>query len=69
VCEPGDSGGPVYRLREERKLIGLVVGNYGVGRANVPTDVFVPLAGPQRIWVMAQMRRQAAEKAPKFVRK
>jgi V8-like Glu-specific endopeptidase len=58
VTEPGDSGGPVYLDRNERQLVGVVAGIVGGSRANVPTDVYVPLVGRNRDWIIRELGRK-----------
>lgn len=55
LTEPGDSGGPVYLARQERVLIALVEGALDASRANVPTDIFIPLGGSNRSWLLRQV--------------
>src|SRR5205823_6504871 len=53
--EPGDSGGPVYRVvRGERLLVALVLGRLGESRANVATDALLPLSQKNAAWVRDQ---------------
>ena len=58
LSEPGDSGGPVYLARQEGTLIALVEGALEASRANVPTDIFVPLGGDNRVWLLRQLPRK-----------
>ncbi len=58
LCEHGDSGGPVYLARQEHQLVGLMCGSVDFSRANVATDIYVPLGGRNRDWIMAHLPRQ-----------
>ena len=58
LTEPGDSGGPVYLARQDRTLIALVEGALDASRGNVPTDIFIPLGGKNRTWLLRQLRRK-----------
>jgi len=55
VCRPGDSGGPVYLTQNKHQLVAVVAQHRGFSRANVPTDIFVPLSGRTRNWIAEQL--------------
>lgn len=59
LCELGDSGGPVFlaRHQQQHQLVGLMCGSLGFSRANVATDVYVPLGGRNRDWIANQLPR------------
>ncbi len=61
TVEEGDSGGPVYLAGKEDKLIGLVSGHLGAGRANVKTDAFTPINRRNRAWIMRQVEQAVAK--------
>jgi len=63
LCELGDSGGPVYLARHEHQLVGLLCGSLGFSRANVPTDIYVPLGGRNKDWIASQLPRRTDVKA------
>jgi hypothetical protein len=58
LCEHGDSGGPIYLTRRDHQLVGLMCGSLGFTRANVPTDIYVPLGGRNREWLLTHLPRQ-----------
>lgn len=55
ISEPGDSGGPVYLARQEHTLAAVVEGALEASRGNVPTDIFIPLGGQNRAWLLRQL--------------
>ncbi len=55
VAEPGDSGGPIYLARRHGTLAALVEGALEASRANVPTDIYIPLGGKNRAWILRQL--------------
>jgi hypothetical protein len=63
ICELGDSGGPVYLAARPHQLVGLMCGSLGSSRANVPTDIYVPLGGRNKEWIANHVPRRAETKA------
>jgi hypothetical protein len=61
VCEPGDSGGPVYLAKDERQLVGLVCASLEFRRSGVATDIFVPLDAQHKAWVIRQLPHTSPE--------
>jgi len=58
TVEAGDSGGPIYVTgSKDRILVGIVSGNLGGTRANVSTDIFVPISEENVAWIRRQIPR------------
>lgn len=57
VAEPGDSGGPVYLARQKGTVAALIEGALDASRANVPTDIFIPLGGKNRTWLLRELKK------------
>lgn len=55
VCEPGDSGGPVYVAGKGSVVVAIVGGVMEESRANVPTDIYVPITRASREWILRQV--------------
>jgi len=65
ICEPGDSGGPIYLVKHEHELVGLVCGSQSFSRANVPTDIFIPLGGRNKEWIAKRLPRRTGGEVQK----
>jgi secreted trypsin-like serine protease len=55
MVEKGDSGGPVYSVGKEPKIVGLVSGLLEFHRGNVPTDAYLPIQRKNRAWILRQI--------------
>src|SRR5262249_13318769 len=55
VCEHGDSGGPVFVAGKANEVVAIVSGGLQESRANVPTDIFVPITRASREWILRQV--------------
>jgi secreted trypsin-like serine protease len=62
VAEKGDSGGPVFRKGDRRELAAVVSGHTEFNRRNVATDLYIPLTGKNREWIVKQMPKEGAAK-------
>jgi secreted trypsin-like serine protease len=58
VCEHGDSGGPVYVAGKPNEIVAVVGGVLEESRANVPTDIFVPITRASREWILRQAPKE-----------
>ncbi|MFN4259364.1 MAG: trypsin-like serine protease [Gemmataceae bacterium] len=58
VTEPGDSGGPVVVARQQKELAALISGYIPFSRANVPTDLLVPIDRLKRAWILQQVPKE-----------
>lgn len=55
VCEPGDSGGPVYVAGKGGEVVAVIGGVLEESRANAPTDIYVPISRANREWILRQI--------------
>lgn len=62
VAQEGDSGGPLFRLGDDREIVAVVSGAIGRRRANVPTDRYTPLAGTNTNWILEQVRERTRDR-------
>jgi len=58
TCTHGDSGAPVYS-QDKKKIVALVAGYLEWSRANVATDVLVPISGRDKAWITSITRQHA----------
>jgi hypothetical protein len=61
VVERGDSGGPVYVADKDHEIAAVVSGHIGLSQRFVATDLYVPLHGKNREWVLQQIRKTPSD--------
>ncbi len=59
ISQRGDSGGPVYPAGDGHEVVALIGGALSASRANVPTDIYIPIIAGNRKWILAQLPRPA----------
>ncbi|HEV3204002.1 MAG TPA: trypsin-like serine protease [Gemmataceae bacterium] len=55
AVEEGDSGGPIFVAGKEMIIVGIVSGHLGGTRANIATDLFVPISRENVDWIRKQV--------------
>jgi hypothetical protein len=60
VVEKGDSGGPVFVSGKRREIAGVVSGHTEFNRRSVATDLYIPISGKSKEWIVKQMPKEDA---------